>query len=273
MDLTDEIKSLIDKGESLVLCIIVDANGSAPRGVGAKMIVSSSGKTIGTVGGGAVELASIKEAKKLLETKKDLTKRFDLNPETSKMETKGMLCGGDVTIDFKYIDKVNVDDFDFDSIAEVKPRAIIFGAGHVSAAVTPVLNHIGFDVVVCDNRKDLISSNAFTVAKQTLNCKYKEGIDQLNINNEDYVLIMTPAHIADYEVLSMTLKFKPKYIGCLGSPKKTKTIKEKLVNEDGHDKSLVDIIHMPIGLKMNSHTPEEIAISIAGEMINVKNED
>ncbi|MBN2571707.1 MAG: XdhC family protein, partial [Ignavibacteriales bacterium] len=85
-----------------------------------------------------------------------------------------------------------------------------------------------------------------------------------------YIIIMTPGHKSDEIVLRNTINKNVKYIGMMASPKKRDEIIQKL-KKDGFDDKTLNRLHSPIGLPINSHTPAEIAVSIAGELVSVNN--
>ena len=146
-----------------------------------------------------------------------------------------------------------------------KDQVYIFGAGHVSQALVPVLLPLGFSITVLDSRPELVQAQRFHGA--SLLCASFEPIpDSLTINERDYVVVMTPGHEKDLAVLRQVLKTPASYIGCIGSRKKTAYVNQVLL-EEGFSKADVARIHAPIGLPIKAKTPEEIAVSIAAEMI------
>ncbi len=142
----------------------------------------------------------------------------------------------------------------------------IFGAGHVGKALAPVLEKTGFNVVVFDNRPEMVNLENTPGAKEVILGDYTNIFEKISITANDHVIIMTPGHQADFEVLDQTLKTKASYIGCIGSSKKVATTKARLM-ERGHSEENISRIHSPIGLEIYAETPEEIAISIAAELI------
>lgn len=141
----------------------------------------------------------------------------------------------------------------------------LFGAGHVSAALVPVLLPLGFPVTVIDPRQELVVPERFPGAN--LLCA---GFDRLpsavKITRRDYAVIMTPGHEKDLAVLRQVLRSPAFYIGCIGSRQKTAYVNQVL-REEGFSEADISRIHAPIGLPILAKTPEEIAISIAAEMV------
>ena len=309
----------LSRGQRVVWCVILSAEGSTPRGPGAKMAVFADGTSFGTVGGGAVEYQAIELAKSMGD--RAFVRGFDLHSGGS--EATGMVCGGRVEIGFfpfpahaaepmeallRAISEpgdhwlcLNIDpDGSFghslihDLDAHSDPRAErpagspilerksgggwsftepvardyrvwIFGGGHVSAALVPVLIPLGFPVTVFDSRPELATPERFPGAEVLLG-DFNDFSDKLTVTARDYAVVMTPGHEMDLEVLRQVLKTPATYVGCIGSRKKTAYVNQKL-REEGFSEADVARIHAPIGLPIQARTPEEIAVSIAAEMI------
>lgn len=307
-------------GERVVWCVILAAEGSTPRGPGAKMAVFTDGKTVGTVGGGAVELQAAQFAGTIPDGKA-VVRNYDLISGGS--EATGMVCGGHVRIGFFPLEPGSEDLLetmllawegklfaktgawleltvkengcsldvleapDLHSEGERLPgvptlfaqdgvlrfteplhrdyRVWIFGGGHVSAALVPVLLPLGFPVTVFDSRPELAASERFPGAEVLLG-DFNDFSGRLTIRERDYVVVMTPGHEMDLEVLRQVLKTPAAYVGCIGSKRKTAFVNQKL-REEGFSEEDLARIHAPIGLPIQARTPEEIAVSIAAEMI------
>ncbi|MGP1419062.1 MAG: XdhC family protein [Sphaerochaetaceae bacterium] len=146
----------------------------------------------------------------------------------------------------------------------------VFGGGHVSQELVPVISHVGFRTVVFDDRPEFASPQLFPDAVATVAGVFSDVAaslaENLSIKKQDYVVIMTRGHQADFEVLAQTLKLGTSYIGVIGSRTKVAMTKERL-RELGYGSDDIDRIHAPIGLPIGGETPAEIAISIAAELI------
>ena len=134
----------------------------------------------------------------------------------------------------------------------------LFGGGHVGKALCPVLTQVGFRVVLYDDRPQAALPEQFPQAPRVILGDYRR--------DRDYVVIMTPGHQSDFEVLSQALATPATYVGCIGSKHKVAAVREKLAAL-GFSQADMDRVHSPIGLPIGGETPEEIAISIAAEMI------
>ena len=145
-------------------------------------------------------------------------------------------------------------------------RAIIFGGGHIARELAPLLDRVGFRVVVMDNRPEFADPKDLPGAGQVICGDYLRLSDYLDLNEEDYVVVMTNGHTHDFDVQEQALRGKLAYIGVIGSRRKTAVVNQRLrdagVSEEG-----IAQVHTPIGTPIKAVTPAEIAISIAGEMI------
>ena len=148
-------------------------------------------------------------------------------------------------------------------------RVYIFGGGHVSRALVPVIAAVGFRPVVYDDRPEFADLSLFPQAVGTIHGSFEELSKHITITPDDYVVIMTRGHQADYEVLTQVLRSGAKYIGCIGSRRKLALCREKLL-ENGFTAEEYARVHAPIGLAIGAETPAEIAVSVAAEMIAVR---
>lgn len=148
-------------------------------------------------------------------------------------------------------------------------RTFLFGGGHVSQALVPVLASVGFRPTVFDDRPEFADPARFPMAEEVLCGDFLSLGEEITISPDDYVVVMTRGHQADFEVLTQVLRSGAKYIGCIGSKRKLAICRNQLLAQ-GFTAAEYDRIHAPIGLPIGSETPEEIAISIAAEMIAVR---
>ena len=293
-----------EKKRPTVLATIVWDDGSAPRGKGSQMLVGENGLLSGTIGGGAVELHSIQLAQAMLAGEPvPVLHEFKLN----KSGELGMVCGGDVTV---LLTAAPLVDTAWDTVAAevlrrvrgripgyltlpmdgsapcvtdepettadrlslplpVGERALIFGAGHIARALTPLLRTVGFRPVVFDDRPGFAVPENFPQADETICGDYERIDDYLTVTPEDYVVIMTNGHEHDFQVEVQVLRKTTAYVGVIGSRKKTAFVNQRL-REAGIGEEAIAFVHTPIGTAIKAVTPEEIAVSITGEMICVR---
>ncbi len=148
-------------------------------------------------------------------------------------------------------------------------RVIVFGGGHISQELVPIITHLGFRVVVFDDREEYAAQGRFPGAQVIVGDFSRIG-EKVILHPKDYVVVMTRGHSHDYEVQRQVLKsVQVRYLGVIGSRTKIARTKQMLL-EDGISESQIDRIYTPIGMEIKAETPAEIAISIAGELIAVR---
>lgn len=142
----------------------------------------------------------------------------------------------------------------------------VFGGGHVAQELVPVISHVGFRVVVYEDRENFAKPERFPGVHHTIFGTFKEIAEHITIRENDYIVIMTRGHQSDYEVLRQVLRTQAAYVGVIGSRHKIAATTKRLL-EDGVSEQDIARMHTPIGLPIKGETPAEIAISIAAEMI------
>ena len=145
-------------------------------------------------------------------------------------------------------------------------KVYVFGGGHVSRELVPVIARVGFRPVVYDDRPEFADIALFPQAESTICGPFLELSKHVTVTPDDYVVVMTRGHQADYEVLTQVLRSGAKYLGCIGSKQKLAFCREQLL-KSGFTEEEYRRLHAPIGLAIGAETPEEIAISIAAELI------
>jgi xanthine dehydrogenase accessory factor len=146
----------------------------------------------------------------------------------------------------------------------------IAGGGHVGLAVSRIMKSLGFYIVVFDHREDVFTIDQNNFADEIIITKYEDIGNRIIESERSYVIIVTPMHSGDKDTLKSVINKNVKYIGMMGSKRKIKTIFDALL-QDGVSEELFKNVHTPIGIEIEAETPEEIAISIAAEIIKVKN--
>ncbi len=259
MNIIKKSLELTNNNMPFVIITVVKKSGEGPFDVGKKMIVTKKGDFFGTVGGGAIEHDAVERSRQLILDKKSDLISYILN-ENEVIKDEGqvlpMACGGRATLYFEYVG--------------TKEKVYLFGAGHVGQALANVLNTLDFKIVVVDDRKPVI--DAFVGADEKHNVSFIDFIDNNGIDDDSYVIVCTPSHKYDYDVLNKVFSkgIKPKYIGMLCSVHKLKDYISKLKEKVTEPVDFTNF-YSPIGLDIGGNSPEEIAISITSEMIAIKN--
>jgi xanthine dehydrogenase accessory factor len=145
----------------------------------------------------------------------------------------------------------------------------LFGAGHVSQYVARVASIVGFNVVVVDDRTDFANRERFPEAQEIVVEDFQTVFDRLDFHGNEYVAILTRGHKHDALVLEEVMKKSTRYVGMIGSKRKTKLILSHL-RERGFEEEALKSIHAPIGVAIGAETPEEIAVSIVAQLIEAR---
>ncbi len=148
----------------------------------------------------------------------------------------------------------------------VGERLVIFGAGHCSQALAPIAHTVGFRVTVYDERAEYANRENFPLAEEIIVGDYTKINEYLNLTAEDYLVVMTSGHSYDLEVQDQVLRGEFAYVGVIGSRKKTAAVNQRLRERGVADEAIMRV-HTPIGTAIKAVTPEEIAISVTGELI------
>ncbi len=254
-DIYEAIAGLRRRGEKAVLATIVSTRGSAPRKESSKMLVLANGKIIGTVGGGSIEHQVYKEALKLIEGNESRLAHFELTNANATKE--GMICGGIVDVFLEPIKPL--------------PALIIFGGGHISFFLARIGKMVDFHVTVIDDRPEFANTERFPEADATIAEDITSVTKRLVINSSSYIVIVTRGHQKDTQVLQWAVTTPAAYIGMIGSKRKIHTSFEYLKTL-GITQEQLDRVHSPIGLSIGAETPEEIAVAIMAEIIQIRHQ-
>jgi xanthine dehydrogenase accessory factor len=147
----------------------------------------------------------------------------------------------------------------------------IIGGGHCSLALSELMSRMDFNIRIFDDRPELNTIEKNEFADQiTLIDTYANIGKHIPASDRSYVVVMTVGYASDEVVIRSIIDKEFKYLGVLGSRAKMATLLKQL-RDEGCPAERLDRIHTPIGLSINSHSPEEIAVSIAAEIISVKN--
>jgi len=245
----EAIHESLQRGESVCVATVIATAGSTPRESGAKMVVWEDDRTLGTVGGGQLELRVKEAAKEVFRSGRPVTLHFSLKDE--KAGDPG-ICGGDADV--------------FLEFAGGKPRLVVLGGGHVGQALSRMADAAGFRVTVLDDR-DLDGS----LFPETVERVWVEDYGRLPLERfspSTCVAIMTPQHAGDRDVLRQLVDVPLAYLGMIGSRRKVKVTFQHLRDSGVAEESL-NRVHAPIGLNIGAETPEEIAISILAEIVQL----
>lgn len=245
----------IENNSTSWLVTVVYASGSTPGRVGMKMIIKANSEIVGTVGGGAIETQVIK--KTLAEKpNKPVRWNFELG-KNSRGEKTGMVCGGsqEVLVDPLFSGH----------------HLYIVGGGHCGQALSELASKCGFYVTVVDDRKECANPISHPNAAKVICAPYSEIDKHINFSPEIFIVIMTHGHFKDEAVVRKILRKNYKYLGMIGSVNKTKELFSRL-QKSGFKRKELQKIFSPIGFKIGTQTPYEIAVGIVAQLLAVKSD-
>jgi xanthine dehydrogenase accessory factor len=255
-----------------VLAEITAGQGSTPRTSGALMAVLANGDILGTIGGGIVEARVIESARKVFESREPLVLSFQLDKGLA--DTLDMICGGNLTISLQYIAPDSKGFAVIERLKErqlgLRKRVMLIGAGHVSQKTAQLTGYTGFETWVMDDRIEFANRKRFRNAERIIVLKSFEGMfTDLTVDPNTFIVILTRGHAYDKTVLEQAIQTRAGYIGMIGSRKKKEAIFDALLRQ-GFKKEDLDRVRAPVGLAIGAQTPEEIAVSIVGQLIQVR---
>ncbi len=292
----------LKSNQPAVLVIVVDHQGSVPGKTGALMVVNPD-RVEGTVGGGLVEHQLIELGRQNPEVQlfpfghdgegSDsicsgyqtfailplYQKHLEALETLSAMEAEGRT--GTLTLDR---DGPSIEssvirencftggDDNWSFVTPIGPldSLTIVGGGHVALALSRVMATLPFRIAVLDDRRDLPTLENNIWAHSTQQIRWDEVEQIVPEGDHSWAVIMTRGHAHDTAALKRLLPLKLRYLGMMGSASKVRQVFNELLSEDISSADL-DRVHAPIGVPIASHTPEEIAISVAAEIIKVRN--
>ena len=242
------------KGQSYAFATIVESTGQGtPCKQGAKMVILSDGSVFGTIGGGQNEKEAIEACQKAIKTRKTSLLTYD------NFGKKGQpICGGQI--------KVFIEPF------AGQKHLIICGAGHIALPLSVIAKMLNFKVTVIDNRKMFANKTRFPHVDKILVGNHVKRLEGIALTENSYVVIVTHGHEFDFDCLKSVIKSKTKYIGVISSRTKRQIFFKRLTAH-GVSKNLLKKIKIPVGIDIGAQTPEEIALSIASEIVAENNKE
>ena len=254
------LKALAENGGMGVLAEVTNTRGSAPRKAGARMLLSPDGTFSGTVGGGGLEYFAQRQAEHVLKTGRGSEKVYSLGGGPG--EDIGAICGGSAAVRFTPVGSEEAAALLRNIPAP--PRVLLYGAGHVGKALADALALLGLAVTVTDGRAGLLTGERFPCAQRCL-CPTDDA--PMEPGPGDMIVIMTHSHSDDYALLRRAMDTDAPYIGVMASRIKAAAFRRRL-EDDGVSPSDIDRrLRCPIGLPIGAETPEEIAVSVAAQLV------
>ena len=298
-DFYKSVYNLLEIERKAVLMVVIANEGSSPGRKGFKMVVTQN-QMHGTIGGGIMEHKLVEYARSLLEktTFSPFIKQ-QIHDKSAPTDQSGMICSGRQSIAFyalnteslSWIDLIinsekgkisysengihvnknsSSSEWEFIEPITLPNQVYIVGGGHVGLALSEVLSRLDFEIHLLDHRENLntMQANNFVQSKQIV--EFESIAQHIPENENTYVVIMSFGYRTDDIIIRRLLGRKYKFIGMLGSQEKMNTLYKNLL-ADGFSQKQIDQVHAPIGLDIKSETAAEIAISVAAQLIQIKN--
>jgi xanthine dehydrogenase accessory factor len=309
-ELWDFVAARLGRDETVMLLIVASSSGSSPGRAGYKMAIAENGELCGSIGGGVMEVELVERAKRgdltavvnqvhrrnadnasgmicsgeqtvifkqllpcdlpsveqIVASWYRASSRMTVTPDGFFVVDGDVGEGGDIVFE-----SLGETDFRYSERLARHPHLYIIGGGHCALALSEVMCRLDFTIHILDDRPDLntLAKNTFADDIKIIR-DYSTVADHLHSGDDVYVVVMTLGYSSDNTVIEKLLGRKFLYFGVLGSKAKMSTLMREL-QAAGYDREALARIHTPIGVPINSRTPEEIAVSIAAEIIAVKN--
>ncbi|MGL2966799.1 XdhC family protein [Flavobacterium sp. XGLA_31] len=300
IDFYKKVQQVLQQEKRLILMVVIANVGSSPGRKGFKMLVSKQ-QMYGTIGGGIMEHKLVEFAESLLDKPhfEPFIKR-QIHDKSAPKDQSGMICSGQQTIAFYDVDSnyfslldevlsdevvtINYSNFGiethqpeasewlFSETNSLIQKVYIVGGGHVGLALSEILSKLDFEIHLLDHRENLNTMEANHFVKSKAVIEFESIENHIPEGDNVYVVIMSFGYRTDDIIIRRLLGKNFKYIGMLGSAAKIETLFKNL-EADGFDKNQIAKVYAPIGIDIKSETTYEIAVSVAAQLIKIRNQD
>jgi len=247
-----ELLDAIAEGEPVALATVVATRRSVPRHAGTKMLVYGDGRQSGTIGGGEMEARVVTEAVASLADGRTRVLDYQLVEPTSGDPG---VCGGEVQI---YLEP-----------HMPAPTITVIGCGHVGRAVADLAHWLGYRVVATDDRPELATSELMPHADVVIGGPLTDALAQAPVTADTHVVVVTRNVDLDVEILPALVATEARSIGVMGSRRRWETTRGRLL-EAGVAEADLERVVAPIGLDLHAETPQEIALSILAQIVQLR---
>lgn len=247
MNAFERAAELAAAGEPAAMLTVVGKEGSAPRDVGTRMVVTED-DTYGTIGGGTVEGLAVEAARDVLAREAEPGVRtYDLEPGGNT----GMVCGGSMDV---FIDRT-----------AGAPLLYVAGAGHIGRELAPLADRLGYEVTVVDDREEYADAEAFPDSVEVIHGDYREAIGGLPTGEGVSVAVATRSGTFDAQAVGAAIDGGAGYVGLVASDEKADHVLDSLADE-GYPRAELARVRAPVGLDLGGGSPADIALSILAEV-------
>ncbi len=252
--LVQELLRAEQHGPPVVACTVLTSGAGGPA-VGAKMLVRPDGATVGSLGGGALEQAAIQAALELLPRQFVGTVAF--TPAGARLDGRRAMAATAQVVELLL------------EVVEPPATLLVVGGGHVGLAIARLGDFLGMSVAVLDDRAEFANAGRFPFADQILCGDFAAELDRFPITRNTYLVLVTRGHKQDEISLRHVVGRGARYVGMIGSQRRTGAVLRHLAEEGVPAAGLAQVF-TPIGLDIGAETPEEIAVSVLAEIILVQ---
>jgi len=247
MSVFERVNELVERGEPAAMLTIVDKDGSAPRDVGDRMLVTEDDE-YGTIGGGTVEHLAVEDARTVLADEADSGVRtYELEPGGNT----GMVCGGSMDV---FVEQIRG-----------QARLYIAGAGHIGVELAPLAEQLGYDVTAVDDREEYADPENFPDSTEVICGNYGEALSELPMTAETSIAVATRSGTFDQRAVAAALDGNAGYVGLVASETKSEHVVDSLA-EEGYSRRDLARVRAPVGLDLGGSGPEDVALAILSEV-------
>ena len=242
------------EGPAVASCTVMGATAGVEVSLGAKMLVYAE-RELGGIGGGALESAVAEFARSAIP--KHLVQTCAFTPEGEFVEGRRAIEAAEAIVEVLV------------EVVEPAATLLVVGGGHVGLAVGQLGAMLGMEVAIIDDREDYANEDRFPYEANVICGDFGEELERFPITANTFIVLVSRGHKVDELALRSVAERGAGYVGMIGSKRRTRTVLQHLA-EEGLDREALDRVFTPIGLDIGAETPEEIAVSVLGEIILVR---
>jgi xanthine dehydrogenase accessory factor len=250
----EEIARIRAAGEKGAIATVISSRIPPAMKEKSKLVLRADGTVVGGIGdGGFIEDYVRQRAEEVMREDYLTVLQFELGEEEA--QRWGLDSGETLDVFVEPIVAI--------------PTLYLFGGGHVSLQIAKIAKMVGFKLVVIDDRPAFANQERFPMADETRVEDLYTVFERLKIDDQSYIVAVTRGHQHDEPVIEQAIRTNARYIGMIGSKRKISRMWKKLIERGADPKRLAEV-HAPIGLEIGADTPEEIAVSVVAQLIQVR---
>ncbi len=253
-DIARALLTAAREGPAVASCTVMSATAGVDIPLGAKMLVYAD-TALGDIGGGPLEEAVSAFARSAIP--RHLVQTCVFTPHGEMIEGRRAIEAADAIVEILV------------EVVEPAATLLVVGGGHVGLAVGQLGAMLGMEVAIIDDREDYANEERFPYEANVICGDFGEELERFPISANTYIVLVSRGHKVDELALRAVAERDAGYVGMIGSKRRTRTVLQHLA-EEGVEREALDRVFTPIGLDIGAETPEEIAVSVLGEIILVR---